>query len=211
MPFTNAIILGAAIGSLFLYAAASKFAFIAPEGIPCRMKLIAAFFLVFSVATVWVIATSQISAFQFAKGLLLYGLALWLFLSTYMANRGRALSVAFTNDAPKHLVSAGPYGYIRHPFYASYCLTWLAGACSSGSILLVGAFGCMVLLYWQAAVFEEQKFASGELAQEYSQYRAHTGMFLPRLSSSCCGLLRKYVNRERRRVVLKPAEYEELV
>jgi protein-S-isoprenylcysteine O-methyltransferase Ste14 len=112
--------------------------------------------------------------------LAIYFLAARLFFSAMYANRERPLTVAFTNDTPRHLVTGGPYGYIRHPFYVSYCLTWLASAVATHNPVLVAIFFCMTLVYSCAARFEEFKFAKSELASEYARFRLSTGIFLPR-------------------------------
>jgi len=39
----------------------------------------------------------------------------------------------------------------------------------------------MVVIYYLAARMEEQKFMASSLAEEYTQYRYRTGMFIPRL------------------------------
>ena len=166
-------------GLLSIHAIASRTHFVSPEGIQARMRLIAALFLVFAVKTIWVLAVSPISAVRAIIGLTLYGAAGWLFFAALRANCGRHLSVAFSGDQPEHLVTWGPYRHIRHPFYASYCLTWLASAVAAQSIILLGIFACMTGCYWWAARFEEEKFSRSELAPAYARYRANTGMFLP--------------------------------
>lgn len=115
-----------------------------------------------------------------ALGAALMLAAFGLFWWAIAANRRAPLTLAFTEDAPSHLVTWGPYAFIRHPFYASYLAAWLAGALAAhASPLLLSALvmGC---LYTQAAVREEDKFARSPLAGRYAAYRRETGVFVPR-------------------------------
>jgi protein-S-isoprenylcysteine O-methyltransferase Ste14 len=177
---TNYVVIAAFIGSLGLHAGAAKAHFTSPDGIPPRLKLISGLFLVFAATSLRILTIAPIDPESAAVAICLYVLAAILFFSAIGANRHRPLTVAFTNDAPGHLVTAGPYRYIRHPFYSSYCFTWLAGAVASHSPMQFGIFLCMGLIYVWAAQYEEGKFATSELSSEYAQYRTRTGMFLPK-------------------------------
>jgi len=53
------------------------------------------------------------------------GLGLWGWSARTAGSR--RLSLAFSDDAPKALITGGPYRIVRHPFYAAYLLYWLAG------------------------------------------------------------------------------------
>jgi protein-S-isoprenylcysteine O-methyltransferase Ste14 len=143
------------------------------------MRLIGIAFLISAATNFHVLAVSSIDTGSAIAGLALYASAAWLFVAALRATRGCCLTVAFTADAPRQLVSTGPYRYIRHPFYACYCLTWLASAASTHSVALLVVFVCMTLLYRWAARFEEEKFSQSELATEYARYRERSGIFLP--------------------------------
>jgi protein-S-isoprenylcysteine O-methyltransferase Ste14 len=183
MSASHSLLLVACLGSLVLYAGASRRRFVAPEGVPSRMKVIAVAFVLFGVTNLWMLfKTTPIGSVSLGAGLVLYLVAVCLFLAACRVNENRPLSVAFTTDRPDHLVTTGPYRYIRHPFYASYCLTWLAGAVAVPSILLFTMFIAMTALYTWAARFEEEKFLRSSLAPMYLQYRMTTGMFFPLLS-----------------------------
>lgn len=89
-------------------------------------------------------------------------------------------TLAFTDDDPRLLLSAGPYRWIRHPFYSAYLLFWIAAAAVTRD--LSGWIVALVLgaVYVVAARHEEGKFARSALAGRYAAYAARTGMFLPR-------------------------------
>src|SRR5690349_18696746 len=58
-------------------------------------------------------------------GLVLEGLALWLFWAAIKASRAARLKMAFDVQNPHGLVTTGPYRYLRHPFYTSYLIFWV--------------------------------------------------------------------------------------
>ena len=179
MNIVNVAAVVICLGMLTIYAVAARTHFVSPEGVPARMRLIAALFLLFGAANARVLAGTAIDLTSLMPGIILHGGAAWLFFLAVRANRARRLSVAFTTDVPEHLVSSGPYRYIRHPFYTSYCLTWLASAVVAHSVLLLASFVCMTRLSRWAARFEERKFSESGLASVYRRYRANTGMFIP--------------------------------
>lgn len=113
--------------------------------------------------------------------LALYLLALALFWWTVASTRRSPLTLAFSDDAPESLVHSGPYRYVRHPFYLSYALAWVAVLPATGAAELVVSVIVMWLCYWQAATAEEEKFSRSPLARAYAAYRRDTGMFLPRI------------------------------
>jgi protein-S-isoprenylcysteine O-methyltransferase Ste14 len=111
--------------------------------------------------------------------LVLYCLSLGLFWSSISAHRGRPPTHAFSMDVPDNLTETAAYRFIRHPFYSSYLLTWIAAPVATGEPALLVPFGVMLAIYWCAAVGEEMKFLRSDLRDEYLRYRARTGMFLP--------------------------------
>ncbi len=110
---------------------------------------------------------------------ILYCAALSIFWWTISANRAKPLSACFSRNEELHLVQDGPYRFVRHPFYCSYLLTWLAGAVGTLNFWLGVTFLIMFVLYLTAARQEESKFATGPLAEAYARYRRSTGRFLP--------------------------------
>jgi len=106
-----------------------------------------------------------------------------LIASAIFVSRNK-LDFAFSVSSPKTLITSGPYKFIRHPFYTSYMLAWIA--CFIVSSNLVSALGGMWMfyLYYSAAKFEEQAFLASPLKREYSFYKIARGMFLPKKYSS---------------------------
>ena len=118
-------------------------------------------------------------AWRFAAAMALYAVSLALFWWCIGVNWAQPLSLAFSEDPPRHLVAAGPHTLIRHPFYASYLLCWAAGVLATGEPLLILTVLGMGWLYHRAALAEEAKFAASPLAGEYARYAARTKRYVP--------------------------------
>lgn len=114
-------------------------------------------------------------------GVGLYLGALALFFWTAQTVQHQRPSLAFSPDLPEYLHDVGPYRWVRHPFYSSYLLSYVAGWVLSRHHGLLLVIAIMTWVYFDAARTEERKFAQSALAAGYQQYRARTGMFFPRL------------------------------
>lgn len=87
-------------------------------------------------------------------------------------------------NAPKQIVTFGPYRFVRHPFYVSFILLTLGAAFITRDIITMGAFPLALLSLDWTVRNEERKLLASPLGTEYSAYRARTGRFFPRLSRS---------------------------
>ena len=93
--------------------------------------------------------------------------------------RGRTFALAFDLVAPKLLVTKGPYKWIRHPFYASYLLTYLAAWFGTLNLALLIPLSFMAWLYWRAARIEEKKYLDSSYREVFLTWAKSTGMFVP--------------------------------
>ncbi len=86
------------------------------------------------------------------------------------------------SDAPEELVTWGPYARIRHPFYTSFILAFIAAtiAFPHPSTLFCLVYGTIALTV--TAVREERRLALSAFGTEYVAYQAVTGRFFPRIS-----------------------------
>ena len=109
--------------------------------------------------------------------------SLCLFWWSVAMTRSQPLTLAFALDAPAYMHVGGPYAYVRHPFYSSYIIFWLATAVAERNLLGWIILMLMTALYSDAAKREERKFASSPLAATYNDYRGRTGMLIPILWS----------------------------
>src|SRR4051794_39887303 len=94
-----------------------------------RLRLLAALgtlAMLVQAVSIWFCLTPSAPRIVSSIGLCL--LALALFASACRATRGRPLPLAFDPAPAARIVTNGPYRYVRHPFYISYSITWLAGA-----------------------------------------------------------------------------------
>lgn len=108
-----------------------------------------------------------------------YAAAFGLWAWTIVATRSAQLTLAFSRDLPNALIDRGPYRYVRHPFYTSYTLYWLAGSLATLTWWVAAPSIMASIFYVVAARSEERKFAASRLAGAYADYRSRTGMFLP--------------------------------
>lgn len=96
----------------------------------------------------------------------------------------KGFSVVFSLDTPGFLLTTGLYKYIRHPFYFIYITCYLnLSICINDFIGYILLF-LIVMIYYIAARFEEDKFSKSPLAKEYLAYKKTTGMFLPKIFSA---------------------------
>ncbi|MEB3196766.1 MAG: hypothetical protein VKP62_06130 [Candidatus Sericytochromatia bacterium] len=84
------------------------------------------------------------------------------------------------NDAPQGIVTWGPHGVVRHPFYLGYLLGAAAALCLAPGpvtgLLLAYTLGALAL----TARREERRLLASAFGAEYAVYQANTGAFWPR-------------------------------
>ncbi len=114
----------------------------------------------------------------------LYGLSLWTYWAAVGAVRGRELSYPFTSGTPAALICQGPFAWVRHPFYTSYLVSWIAGWTACGQWWLLLPTAIMAWLFARAANLEEEAFLNSGMAEDYRAYQRVTGRFLPRFRRS---------------------------
>jgi protein-S-isoprenylcysteine O-methyltransferase Ste14 len=114
-------------------------------------------------------------------GIGLYVLATLLFLSALEAARRIPLPRTFVDDPmPRALITTGPFAAVRHPFYVSYSLAWLAAPIATHGpfigVLSVAAIGTYVI-----AARREEKQLEDRFGEPYRNYKLGTGMVMPSL------------------------------
>jgi protein-S-isoprenylcysteine O-methyltransferase Ste14 len=78
------------------------------------------------------------------------------------------------------LVTHGIYALIRHPQYTGFMIITLGMLCDWATLPMLIMWPIMAVLYYRLARKEEADMLE-EFGQPYQEYRARTGMFLPRL------------------------------
>ena len=111
-------------------------------------------------------------------GIALYAAAATLFLSSVEAARRVPLSRTLVEGLPKSLITTGPFAVIRHPFYLSFSLAWLAAPVAShGPVIMLLSIGA-IAVYVIAARREERELED-QFGEAYRHYKLGTGYVLP--------------------------------
>lgn len=111
---------------------------------------------------------------------LLFTANVLLFWSIYI-NFHNPLHFAFTHLEKNYFKKLGPYRFMRHPIYASYTYSWIAGIVLHKSLFLTALTTLMVSLYYMASMAEEESLLSGPLKKQYLAYKDATGMYWPKI------------------------------
>jgi len=118
-----------------------------------------------------VMALAGMPLAQPRPALVLYMGGAALFWWTVRATRGRGLAACFQGRIPPAVIRDGPYRWMRHPFYTSYTLVWLAGFAATGWWPLAMTAGFMASLYGCAAYTEERDLLRSVLREDYRNYK----------------------------------------
>ena len=108
-------------------------------------------------------------------GLIAGSLLTWTFRSL-----GKNLTDTVVTRKEHTLVTTGPYRWVRHPFYTSVALAFLANslAAANGFLFLTGGLVFMLLVM---RTRKEEENLLARFGNEYGKYMKRTGRFVPRL------------------------------
>ena len=103
----------------------------------------------------------------------------WLILGgmIFLAVSWRHLYRAQRNNT---VATSGPYALVRHPQYIAFITVLLGFLLQWPTILTLGMFPVLLLMYAKLARLEEQE-ALKQFGDEYTRYAANTPRFFPRL------------------------------
>ena len=167
--------------SKYFYLLVALFLYFPSDGnFSGRLKAISILSAINFVIFMFLLFTRTINPLGAALGISIQTSSAALFAWAIQTTYRRRLSVAYNSDLPQFLLDSGPFGVIRHPFYASYILFWLSFIIMQPSIINVSMALVLFGFYRNAALFEEAKFAGSALASAYQDYSERTGMFLPK-------------------------------
>jgi protein-S-isoprenylcysteine O-methyltransferase Ste14 len=105
----------------------------------------------------------------------IYGLGIVLFWWAWLTTRNHRMDFAFTSRAPQSINTAGPYAFMRHPYYIAYMLGWLAPLVYLQDGIALAVLSAMALTYWRAALKEERLIASSSVAELYAAHTKRMG------------------------------------
>ena len=95
----------------------------------------------------------------------------------------RNFYVGLAGEVPAMVCDAGPYHYVRHPFYLSYMLAFVAVAVGFPSFIVSGVCLLNIGLFVYMAIDDERVLLASAMAVDYRTYQGRVGMFVPRFSS----------------------------
>jgi protein-S-isoprenylcysteine O-methyltransferase Ste14 len=93
----------------------------------------------------------------------------------------RNFYAGLAGEVPPAVCDAGPYRYVRHPFYLSYMVAFVAVAAAFPSLIVVGVCLLNIGLFVYMALDDERVLLGSTLGADYQSYRGRVGMFVPRL------------------------------
>lgn len=102
-----------------------------------------------------------------------------LFLWSLKTAKGARLAFNYGAD---QIYKSGAYGFVRHPLYLSYSITWIAIAAICDYTMLYLPLVYLLVFYLIAARKEEKKIMEGSHSEEYKNYKQNVGMFFPRVT-----------------------------
>ena len=178
-----------AVGTFALYWVWMKYGFARPDHVHPKMLMLAIAAPACGLLHTYELLTVRLRENYAISGLVLYVLAISLFLWSAISIRGTNFALAYSPNYPAAVVASGPYRWVRHPFYLAYSTTWIAGTITSRSFMLLGTVGVMLWFYIGAAKQEEEQFLSGALREEYLAYKSKVGIFGPKFLN--CWLRRR--------------------
>lgn len=95
----------------------------------------------------------------------------------------RSFYIALAGEVPPKVCEAGPYRYVRHPFYLSYMVAFVGVALAFPSVIVAVVCVANIGLFVYMAVDDEKTLLGSAIAADYQAYREGVGMFLPRFTS----------------------------
>ena len=138
--------------------------------------------------------------------LVVYPLATWMFIVAHTTRRSLHVGVVFVlfgelirlwangyvghvkvnwtdheQGQPKigHLITAGPYAFIRHPLYFGSLLIGLGILVIAGNLWLVLVAPAVFILVYRRKMVEEEETLRYEWPQEFEQYQRAVSRWLP--------------------------------
>jgi protein-S-isoprenylcysteine O-methyltransferase Ste14 len=109
---------------------------------------------------------SQVPVWAQAIGATLIALCMYIACLTFRANSYAAPVVKIASDRGHHVVSSGPYAYVRHPMYAGALLFFIGAPLLLGSWYGLVAAPLLIAVMAVRAILEERM-----LADELPGYR----------------------------------------
>ena len=124
-----------------------------------------------------VMAAAIVGLVVLLAGLFVVG---WCFYD--FAARGRGTPAPW--DPPRHLVTSGPYRYVRNPMYVGILSILLGEAAFFGSLLLLAWAVVIALSFYLVVALYEEPGLRNRFGGEYERYASEVPQWLPRLGNA---------------------------
>jgi protein-S-isoprenylcysteine O-methyltransferase Ste14 len=95
----------------------------------------------------------------------------------------RNFYAGLAGEVPPSVCDVGPYRFVRHPFYLSYMLAFIAVAVAFPSLIVAAVCAVNIGLFVYMAFDDERVLSFSRLAEDYNHYKTRVGMFLPRFKT----------------------------
>jgi protein-S-isoprenylcysteine O-methyltransferase Ste14 len=95
----------------------------------------------------------------------------------------RNFYAGLAGEVPPAVCDVGPYRFVRHPFYLSYMLAFVAVAVAFPSLIVSGVCILNIGLFVYMAIDDERVLLASPLATAYTAYRERVGMLVPRFKT----------------------------
>ena len=92
----------------------------------------------------------------------------------------RNFYIGLSGEVPGAVCDTGPYRHVRHPFYLSYMVAFVAVAVAFPSPIVSGVCVLNMGLFVYMAFDDERVLLASAMAADYQAYRGRVGMFVPR-------------------------------
>ncbi|MEA3178314.1 MAG: hypothetical protein QOI59_1837, partial [Gammaproteobacteria bacterium] len=91
---------------------------------------------------------------------------------------GRRFNIALAGEVPDAVCEAGPYRYIRHPFYLSYVIAFLGMLVATATLVAAVVFMFNLALFTYMALDDERTLERSALGSDYGTYKQRVGFLL---------------------------------
>jgi protein-S-isoprenylcysteine O-methyltransferase Ste14 len=131
------------------------------------------------------VATGSVAAQELeAVAVILAACALALQVATTAVHRVPLALWHQKDDAPKSIVTYGPYQRVRHPFYVSFLLLMVATVLAAPHAATIADLVVGFVVLSVTAAREEKRLLGSEFGAEYAAYLKRTGRFVPRVGAA---------------------------
>lgn len=121
--------------------------------------------------------SDNLSSISFFIASIFYCISLYVFWSTLLISK--KLNFALGQFVGS-IITNGSFGFVRHPLYFSYMITWVTSTILFDSKILFITLVALASFYFFIASKEEEAILKTDLATEYANYKQEVGMFVPR-------------------------------